>query len=69
MGYKQVKLVSQLHNSKKAICHIMGECEKKPVLAIDGNTSNFFNASQETPPGVVCRTDRSTGEGLTKYRK
>ena len=37
-----MKLVSQLHNSKEAICHIMGECGKKLVLAIDGNTSNFL---------------------------
>ena len=37
-----MKLVSQLRNSKKAICHIMGGCGKKPVLAIDGNTSNFL---------------------------
>ena len=42
VGFKQVKLVSQLHNSKKAICHIMGGCGKKPVLAIDANTSNFL---------------------------
>ena len=40
-GYKWMKLVSQLHNSKKTICHIMGGCGKKPVLAIDRNTSNF----------------------------
>ena len=40
---------------------------EEAVLAIDGNTPTF-NASQETPPGVVCRTDRSTGVGLTKYR-
>ena len=32
-----------IHNSKKAICHIMvGGCGKKPVLATDGNTSNFL---------------------------
>ena len=42
LGYKQVKLVNQLHNSNKAICHIMGGCRKKPVLALDGNTSNFL---------------------------
>ena len=42
LGYKQVKLVSQLPITKKAICHIMGGCRKKPVLAIDGNTSNFL---------------------------
>ena len=42
LGYKQVKLVSQLCNSKKAICHIMGGCPKKPVLAIDRSTSNFL---------------------------
>ena len=35
-------MVSQLHNSNKAICHIMGGCRKKPVLAIDGNMSNFL---------------------------
>ena len=27
----------------------------------------FLNPSRETPLGAVCRTDRSTGEGLTKY--
>ena len=37
-----MKLVSQLYNSKKAICHIMGGCEKKPVLALDRSTSNFL---------------------------
>ena len=44
VGFKQVKLVSQLHNSKKfkAISYIMGGCGKKLVLAIDGNTSNFL---------------------------
>ena len=40
LGFKQVKLVSQLCNSKKGICHIMDGCKKKPVLEIDGNTSN-----------------------------
>ena len=42
LGYKQVKLVSQLHNSKKAIYHIIGGCGKKPVLVIDGNMYNFL---------------------------
>ena len=28
LGYKQVKLVSQLPITKKAICHIMGGCRK-----------------------------------------
>ena len=42
-----MKLVSQLHNSKKAIwmggcVKKMGGCGKKPVLAVDGNTSNFL---------------------------
>ena len=37
-----MKLVSQLHHSKKAICHIMGGCGKKPVLAMDSNMSNFL---------------------------
>ena len=27
----------------------------------------LINASQETPPDAVHRTDRSTGEGLNKY--
>ena len=27
----------------------------------------FLIASQETPPDIVHRTDRSIGEGLTKY--
>ena len=34
--------MNQLRNSKKAICHIMGGYGKKPVLAIDGNMSNFL---------------------------
>ena len=37
-----MKLVSQLCNSKKAICHIIGGCGKKPMLAIDKNRSNFL---------------------------
>ena len=37
-----MKLVSQLRNSKKDICHIVGGCGKKPVLAIDINMSNFL---------------------------
>ena len=62
-----MKLVSQLRNSKKAIwmggcVKKMGGCGKKPVLAIDGNTS------RKITPGAVCRTERSTGEGITKYR-
>ena len=53
-------------NFKKAFCHIMDGCGKKPVLAIDRNTSDFL-MHLETPRGAVCRTDRSTVEGLTKY--
>ena len=34
-SFKQVKLGSQLRNSKKAICLITSGCGKKPVLAID----------------------------------
>ena len=45
----------------------MDGCGKKPVLAIDGKYVKFHNASWETPPDVVCRTDRSTREELTKY--
>ena len=41
-GFETGEAGNQLCNSKKAICHIMGGCEKKPVLAIDGNTSNFL---------------------------
>ena len=41
-GFKQMKLVSQLRNSKKAICLIMGGSGKKLVLVIDRNTSNFL---------------------------
>ena len=39
LGFKQMKLISRLCNSKKAISHIMGGCGKKPVLVIDRNTS------------------------------
>ena len=42
LDFKQVKLLSQLRNSEKAICHIVGGRGKKPELVIDGNTSNFL---------------------------
>ena len=42
LGYKQVKLVIQLQNSKKANCNIMAGYGKKPVLAIDRNMPNFL---------------------------
>ena len=41
----------------------MGGCGKKPMLAINVNTSNFLITLWETPPKALCRTDRSTGEG------
>ena len=34
LGFKQVKFVSQLHNSKKVICHIMGGCGIKPAFIV-----------------------------------
>ena len=41
LGFKQVKLVSQLCNSKEPICDITNGCGKKPVLVLNGNLSNF----------------------------
>ena len=34
----------------------------------EGEHAYSLDASQETPPGAVCRADRNTGEVLDKYR-
>ena len=67
LGFKQVKLVSQLCNSEKVICHIMGGCGKKPVLAIGKNTSNFLMHRRRHHVMQYAELIESTGEGLTKY--
>ena len=42
LDYKQMKLVSWLRNSKKAISQIMGGCGKKPVLVRRKHVYSMF---------------------------